>query len=774
MVDDAVEQSTEIPDAAISRDDGQSPSPGPDESQEDKDADQLRKIMLRFQIHETFWSRIHVAALDDDRFVAGEQWDDEIQKERKEDGRPMLTYNLLAAFNRQIVNKVRQERPQLKVNPVESGSGQSPQIENIQGTKDYPIADVYGGLIKNIEHQSRADHAYDTALKHAVDHGFGYFYLRNVWSKWNPFVQELEICRVKNSYSIYMDPSAREADYSDAQDAFMFFKMNRATFEEKYPEASAADFASTASVGELYDGWWSADDVRIAQYWWLEYVDDEVAMLSNGMIVYISETESVLDELEENEGIYVILDADGKPLRKKVKRPVCKWMKITGTDVLDRATLPFSKVPVFPVLGEEVLVDGETVYESAIRHAKDPQRSYNYWRTAAAETIALAPRAPFVLSEDQIEGHETEFEEANRGNPAFLAYKFREGQPPPARAYMQNLPAAELALAGQDSRDMQTIIGLHDASMGRESNEKSGKAILARQAQGSTSTFQFPDNLNRALEAMGRVLVEAIPRIYDTRRVLRIRLPDDTDDFVEINRVIKDQEGGEEVTIHDLAYGRYDVVVETGKSYATQRQEAAELQLDLLKVLGPERAANIVHLIVKNLGVPGSEEVAAVLRKMLPDALKSEDERAADLPKGVVFNEQGNPVMEESGEPYQEPPTPEMELAMAEQAAEGEKHKATQAMAGAKTKEAEAKIAQAGADAAAAAAAANPEAKGEQFDQGAMMQEIDAIIKAAFADHEASGTAHADVIADAIVDALRRSKGYVDRTVSGNMPNNSG
>ena len=195
-----VDKANSIPDRAINRDEDGGP---------DDDDDLLRRVRLRFMIHETFWSRIHVDALDDDKFIAGEQWPAKIKDERTEKGRPMLVYNLLPAYNRQIVNKVRQERPQIKVLPVESGSGQSPQIANVQKTTDYSLADVYGGIIKNIEHQSRADHAYDTALKHAVDHGFGWFYLTNQWSRWNPFVQDLRIRRVKNSYSVYTNPGAR-------------------------------------------------------------------------------------------------------------------------------------------------------------------------------------------------------------------------------------------------------------------------------------------------------------------------------------------------------------------------------------------------------------------------------------------------------------------------------------------------------------------------------------------------------------------------------------
>lgn len=718
----------------------------------------------RFATMETYWSSIHEEALEDDKFVAGEQWPEQVKKDREEAGRPILTYNLLPAFTRQIINKVRQERPQIRVTPVESDRGQTPQIENIQGTKDYSISDVYMGLIRNIEHVSRADHAYDTALMHAVNHGFGYFMLRNQYSDSDPFVQELKIERVKNPYSIYLDPSAEAADLSDAQDGFKFSSIASAVFDKKYPDKTKGEYQQ-GTAGGTYEGWYDKDQIRIAEYYYIEHKDDEVVMMNNGKIHYYSEVKDVLDELKRDEGIYIATNR-GKQIRKAVMRPLCMYEKITASDILEGPLeLPFRHIPIFAVLGDEIMVEGRTQYVSAIRHAKDPQKSYNYWRTAGTETVALAPKAPWLITSRQIKGHQRLWEKANRENLPYLPYNHVEGQPPPQRIFASGVAAAELQNATQDSVDIQAIIGLHEASLGAPGDEKSGKAILARQSQGSTSTYTFPDNLNRALEHMGRVLVNAIPRIYDTQRVLRVRLPDDTEDFVEINQSIVDEQTGKPSLVHDIGYGKYDVVVETGPSYATQRQEALEVQLELLRVLPPELAGNIVHLVVKNMAMPGAEEVSRILRKLLPDNLKSEDERAADLPKGVIFDDQGQPIVEETGEPYQPPPTPEQQLAARQQELE-------QAKIDAETATAQAKIAKAEADGLEAQAKLQEVTAGQDVDgdgepdYSGMLPEIERIIKQAFEEHEMNPQAHKDaietVVTDAVVDALRRVRSYVD------------
>lgn len=747
------------------------------ETAQQREQEEIREILERWQVHQSFWTPIHAAALEDDRFVAGDHWPDELKAERKDDRRPMLTYNLFPAFNRQITNAVRQQRPQLKVTPVETNRGRDPRIQNIAGTRDYTMADVYSGIIRNVEHVSRADQAYDTALKHAVDHGFGYFYLMNEWSKVDPFVQELVIHRVKNSYSVFLDPDAVEADYRDAQDAFMFTHMKRPTFERKYPGMNPDDFAGPTS-GTAYEGWWNEDSVRIAQYFNIEYIQDEVLMLSNGKTVYLSVVGDVLDELERETGVHIATDSRGKEMRKRLRRPVCMWRKMTARDILEGPLqLPFSAIPIFPVFGEEVLIDGETRYESAIRHAKDAARSYNYWRTAAAETVALQPRAPYMLTERQITGHEEMYEQANARNLPYLLYNHVDGIDKPSRIQPPTTAAAELQNATQDGQDMQSIIGLHDANLGKESNEKSGRAIIARQNAGQTSTFQFPDNLGRALEQMGRLIVEAVPTLYDSQRILRIRFPDGSDDFVEINQTVIDNDSGKTVLMSDIAYGKYDVAIETGPSYATQRQEAADLQMELLKTLPPQMAANIVHLIVKNLGVPGSDEVAAVLRKMLPEQLKSEDEKLADLPVGVSKNPETG-QLEKDGQPWQPEPTPEMVLAQKAQALEDAKNKALIAKAEAETATAEADKIQAQAkikiaerDLAKAQAEADG-AAGEaanQQQQAGMMAEIEQIIRQVMQEHEINPKAHheatSEMITAAVVDALTRVKGFVERKV---------
>ncbi len=717
----------------------------------------MQHVRERHQILQTLWGEIHAQALKDDRFVAGKQWDERIMQERIDDGRPVLTYNLLPSFVSQITNQVRQSWPQIRVRPVD---GDAPKrVQNVQGTQDYSLADVYMGIIRNIEHVSKADQAYDTSVEHSASHGFGFFRVVNQYPRDDSFEQELLIKRIRNSYSVLMD-IGEEADFSDAQDAFISIRMQRAVFQRRWSGVSINPINS--STGDLYDGWYDNNEVRVSEYYWIDYPDDEVMLLSNGYTVYKSEAQAVLDDIERNTGVYVRQS-------RKVKRPVCMWQKCTADQVLEKRELPFKSIPIMAVVGREQLVDGKTEYHSAIRHALDPQSSFNYWKTAATETVALAPRAPWLLTQEQLEGHEQEWDQANRRNLPYLAYNFVEGVPMPQRTMAKDIAAAELMQASNEQEVMRDIVGLHEASMGRGEKDRSGRAINALNARGDLATFAFPDNLSRAVQYMGRCLVDAIPRIYDSERIARIRMPDDTEDFVKINASVVDEETGKKVIVHDLGYGRYDVVIDTGPSYATQRQEAQDQILETMKTLPPDQAGMVSHLLVKNMDYPGAEDVADLLRRMLPDNLKSDEDRERDLPDGYVMGEDGQPVHEETGEPLPPPePTPAERAAMAESEAKMAKAEADKATAQAKMETA--KVSMAEAQVRMQELQSGPQnAEADEKRQADLMQKVQEAVqqiadqlKAHQEDESAHKAATMEMISDAVVDALKRVRAVVD------------
>jgi hypothetical protein len=324
------------------------------------------------------------------------------------------------------------------------------------------------------------------------------------------------------------------------------------------------------------------------------------------------------------------------------------WRKCTGYDVLEEREIPGRFIPVFPVYGDEIDLDGKVIRSGVVRFAKDPQRAYNYWLTSATEEVALRPKTPFIMAEGQAEDYEDQWSQANNRSFAYLTYKPTTVDgilvPPPQRSQPADIPSGMLAMAMHANDNIKATTGIFDASLGARGNETSGRAILARQREGDVANYHYVDNLSRAIRHAGRVIVSWIPKIYDTQRVVRIMGEDESLKFETVNKVEMKHELDEftqqiqtiENVLNDVRVGTYDVTVTTGPAYSTMRQEAAQAMVEfgqswpkLMDIAGDK--------VVKAMDWPGAEEIAERIKKTIPPELTREkDEEEEDLPPQVV------------------------------------------------------------------------------------------------------------------------------------------
>lgn len=578
-----------------------------DEPQEDVPKnDPLKLCRDRFKEAQEYWSGDYDDALDDIKFRAGEQWPTVYVTQREIDKRPCLVVDKLNQYVRQIVNDGRQNRPSIKVRPVDSGS-------------DIQTSEVFQGIIKHIEDRSGADMAYDTAIDNAATCGYGYFKVINEYAKDDGFEQELCIKRVRNPLSIYIDPDAKEADGSDMKYAFEVEEMKMDDFKAKYPGKIPEDFKVDSETSDWYEG----DKVRLARYWYVEETERTLYQLQDGTVV---------EEEEFNELKDAGLSLEDRVVasRKIPKRTVWHAL-VSGKEYLEEPQEWIGKyIPILVVYGNELDIEGKATHFGIIRQAKDAQRLYNYSRSAFAERVALSPKAPWVAAEGQVENYSEEWETANVKNHSVLRYTPISvagkivGAP-------QRQPAADIPSGfAQDMQisehDIEASVGMYRASLGAPSNERSGKAILARQKEGDTGTFHYHDNLNRAIRHCGRILVDLIPKIYDTHRVVRILGYDGTPDQVQIDPSIPtaSQKNGTS-NIYNLGVGTYDVTITTGPSYNTLRMEAAESMMQMIQA-HPDLMSVIGDVFVKNMDWPGAEEISERLKIMLPPQIQEAEQ----------------------------------------------------------------------------------------------------------------------------------------------------
>ena len=572
----------------------------------------LKLARKRFDLAVDAESEMRKLALEDLEFRAGEQWPQDVKQSRDLERRPCLTINRIPQFIRQITNDQRQNRPSIKVNPVDNNA-------------DVETAKIFQGIIRHIEQNSNADVAIDTAFEGAATKGIGYFRVITDYCSPDSFDQEILIKRVKNSFTVYLDPGYQEPDASDANWGFVFEDLTEEDYKQQYKDSKMASMEDWKSIGDSAPGWATEKTVRVAEYFHKEFETKTLFQLSDKQVVEESELEMAMAN-----GATVVSE-------KTAQVPMIKWCKINAVETLEETEWAGRWIPIIPVLGDELDVDGKRILEGIVRHAKDPQRMYNYWATSETETIALAPKAPFIGAEGQFEGHEKKWQSANIKNYAYLEYKPKtisgELLPAPQRNVFEAPVSAITNARMQSAEDLKATTGIYDAALGARASETSGIAIQRRANQSQTANFHYVDNLSRALRHLGRILVDLIPKVYDTERAIRIVGEDDSQEIVFINKIF-DRKGKD--VIYDLGAGKYDVTISNGPSYATKRQEALASMLDLTKAY-PQVAQVAGDLMIKNMDWPGATEIAERLKKSMPPEITGDEkEQNQELPPAAA------------------------------------------------------------------------------------------------------------------------------------------
>jgi len=590
--------------------------------------DKLATMRHRMTVAISAYSQSRNDELDDLRFMAGSpdnqwQWPQDVLSTRGSvqgqtiNARPCLTINKLPQHVKQVTNDQRQNRPSGKVIPANDEA-------------DIEVAEVFDGIVRHIEYMSDADVAYDTACENQVTYGEGYFRILTEYCDEDTFDQDIKIGRIRNSFSVYMDPMIQDPCGSDAQWCFIAEDIAKDEYERLYPDAMPISSIQQQGAGDQsLSQWLSQETIRIAEYFYVEYEKAE-------LLLFPGEVSAFKDSMEAKQ-----MQAMGfEPVRKRsVDRKQVKWVKTNGYEILEDSDWAGKWIPVIRVIGNEFEVDGEVHISGIVRNAKDAQRMYNYWVSQEAEMLALAPKAPFIGYGGQFEGYEQQWKTANTTNWPYLEVNpdVTDGSgsvlPLPQRA-APPLPQTGLIQAKMGAADdIKATTGQYDSALGQVSNERSGRAILARERQADTGTYHYVDNLARAVRYCTRQLVDLIPKIYDTRRIARIIGIDGETDMAKIDpnqqepvRKIEDENGIVIDKIYNPGVGRYDVIVTTGPSYMTKRQEAMDAMSQILQG-NPNLWAVAGDLFVKNMDWPGADEMAERLRKTIDPAVLADQDQ---------------------------------------------------------------------------------------------------------------------------------------------------
>jgi len=566
------------------------------------ESDVLAEAKKRFDECVTRESDNRDEAADDLRFCFedGEQWEDYALRHRE--GRPCMTYNLTEPAVDQVVGDQRQMRPQIRVRPTENG--------------DKELSTTVAGIIRNIEATSNAASVYDQQFKYAVAGGMGAWRVVSKYADNHSFDQELIIQTIPNPLGqVWIDPNAFDDAKADAEYGFVSEWMSKESFKRQWPDKQPVSWETT---NEDYSNWLRGDEVNVCEYYRRIYVKRELVAFSDGTVKWRDEIDKIPADL--------LVDPEtGEAITETRSRMVdtykIEWRKMAGWEVLEGPiTYDWQYIPIVILYGKYFNVDGNITYKGMVRNAKDPQRSYNYSRSSALETVALQPKSPWLVTDKMIEGYEQEWDDSHEQNYPYLRFnpdQLAAGSGGiPQRADQQTVPVAMAAQAQQDAADIRATTGKHEAALGMPGQEVSGAAIDSRRTLGDTSTYEYIDNFTKAIQHTGRILIDQIPSIYDTERTMRILGEDGGEDFVVLNHEVTNDVGEVERVENDLQQMKYDIRVDTGPSYSTLREEMRSQLGDMMPAI-PILQQNALDLFFKNSDFPGSEEIHQRLRKQM-------------------------------------------------------------------------------------------------------------------------------------------------------------
>lgn len=587
----------------------------------------------------TAYGQNRTEELDDLEVLAGNHWPPEVKRQRELDNRPCLTVNKLPTFLHQVTNDQRQNVPGIKVSPVGNGANDE-------------TAKIIQGMTRHIEYASNADVAYDTAVNSAAAIGEGYFRIITRYCRPDSFDQEIAFQRFRNTFQVYFDPTSEEPDGCDAKRCMISGKVPRKDFEREYPDAEATTQGFQLGIGDKSNkDWLGQDFVRVAEYYQIEETPATVVLLSNG------ESGFEDDLLELPAGVTI-------KKRRKGSRPRTMLYKLTAVDVLEHTEIKCRWIPVFPVYGDELDLDGKVIRSGIIRHAKDPSKMYDYWMTNATEEVAMRTKTPYIGAEGQFEGHEDDWDVANVRNFGYLEYKPVDLNgnlaPPPQRQPMADVPVGQIQMAMHANDNIKATTGLFDSSLGNRGNATSGKQEVAQQRQGDLANFHYSDNLNRTVRHVGRCIIDMIPHYYDTHRVVQIMAEDNSVSSAEINKPndappkVDSSEPAAAVAkvLNDVTVGEYAVTVRAGPSYDTLRQEASDSMIEmggkwpkLMDVAGDK--------VIRAMDWPGAGEIADRVKKTIPAQLLEGEDDGGDAPP-MVQTPRGPIPLEQAAQMLQE------------------------------------------------------------------------------------------------------------------------
>ena len=563
-----------------------------------------------------YWQEIYDQGLEDKKFVTikGAQWEGDAIAKRKAQGKPTLEINISRAYVQQQINTMRQNRPQAKVVPVDSGA-------------DPEVAKVLEGLIKDVEESSNFEDALDTAAANQVHAAVGFYRIVTDYINEKSFNQEPRFKPVENPQAVLIDPLSKALDGSDMAKALVCEWVDKDQVIKEHGKDAVDDFETDAD-----SDWSNYTDktVCIAEYFYKEQIADTLLLLKDGTI----EFKSVLLEQVSEDELEQMIETERSTSRTEIK-----WAKVSGTKVLEKGVFPGQYIPIFPVYGEVTWVENKRHIFSLVHFAKDPQRLFNYWKSTEAHILQKNQDEMTIVDDRGIAGFD---EWRNPSSAAYLRFKATDDSgnviPYPTKIGAAAPPVGILNASESAKALIPDILNMHAPQMGQDVNQQSGVAIGLLQRQSDTAQFHFQDNINKTIRHSARVLIGLFPILYDTEMVRRIIGADGESELVKLNAQPENQDEQSKAingVLNDMSLGRFDIRMDTGPSFNTQREQSFTLMMQLVQS-NPSLFNIVADLIIMNSPLLNSKEIAERVKMLVPPQALGKDKIDPEQAKAQI------------------------------------------------------------------------------------------------------------------------------------------
>ena len=527
--------------------------------------------------------------------------------------KPRYTFDMTCPIVDQVAGEIEQADFDIRVSPAGGDA-----------TKD--VALTYDGIIRNLENISNAKDVYTSAARGMITTGYDGWRIVQKYADDNSFDQDLMIEKIHNFIDrVWFDPAAEQQDKSDARYCFVLHPVAKDEFDKRWPESNGISVPDDRDGEAYYD---KAEVVVIGELLYVEKEERELVLMSNGQTYEADDDfEKVVDDMA------LVGVTEIKRRKRKVNKVCSRFFDNDGWLGDDKDTV-FNRIPVIPVYGNYKIIENKTVYSGVVEKLMDSQRVLNYSMSREIEEGALAPRAKYWMTLTQAAGHEDSLSTMNTNSDPVQFYNVDPEMPGPPQQNGGAMVNPGLRTISEAMRGMIGYsAGMFASNMGDNPGLQSGVAIRSLQNKGDNATFKYNKAVQVAIAATGKVLVDAIPKVYDTERTMRILYEDNSFEMATINQPVIDQQTGEVVMLNDLSQGVYDVICKAGPSFKNRQQETLEMIIEMAKV-DPTIMQIAGDVMMQNINSPAADQIAERKRDqmlkagMIPMSQLTDEEQA--------------------------------------------------------------------------------------------------------------------------------------------------